>query len=244
MSSALRNGEWRSILHGSPKHIATSSKPSRLGRSQRGPARTSWGRRRVTTIAPTTVTAIGQRGSPVTPTRCSAALVGPSGDLGGSMFRAVTTLRASGPGISARRRFGGIGQIGGNRPSQLRWATSDSERPAGGRCWSQGGDERRRPPNRALLLSPRSKRVRPGSARLHFFSRPRRPRYRKDGMSGRGVAGRLKGCRPSASKDIRRRHARIAPARPVVRTRRADRDPRYAMGRAERCPRQVRREER
>ena len=31
----------------------------------------------------------------------------------------------------------------------------------------------------ALSLPPRSKRVRPGSARLHFFSRPRRPRCRK-----------------------------------------------------------------
>ena len=29
---------------------------------------------------------------------------------------------------------------------------------AGRRCWSQGGDERRRPPNRALLLSPNLKR--------------------------------------------------------------------------------------
>ena len=33
---------------------------------------------------------------------------------------------------------------------------------AGRRRWSQGGDERRRPPNRALLLSPTSKRARPG----------------------------------------------------------------------------------
>ena len=33
---------------------------------------------------------------------------------------------------------------------------------AGRRCWSQGSDERRRPPNRALLLSPTSKRARTG----------------------------------------------------------------------------------
>ena len=34
---------------------------------------------------------------------------------------------------------------------------------------------------------------------------------RKDGMSSEAWQGQLKGCRPSASKDIRRRHARIAP---------------------------------
>jgi hypothetical protein len=43
---------------------------------------------------------------------------------------------------------------------------------AGRRCWSQGGDERRRPPNRALLLSPRSKRVRPGLGATAFLLAP------------------------------------------------------------------------
>ena len=43
---------------------------------------------------------------------------------------------------------------------------------AGRRCWSQGGDERRRPPNRALLLSPRSKRVRPGLGTTAFVLVP------------------------------------------------------------------------
>ena len=45
---------------------------------------------------------------------------------------------------------------------------------AGCRCWSQGGDERRRPPSRALLLSPRSTRARPGLGATAFVLVPAR----------------------------------------------------------------------
>ena len=65
---------------------------------------------------------------------------------------------------------------------------------AGRRCWSQGGDERRRPPNRALLLSPRSS-YRPPSSERGCFARhcgraARRYRRRRVGRraSARAVA--------------------------------------------------------
>ena len=45
---------------------------------------------------------------------------------------------------------------------------------AGRRCWSKGGDERRRPPNRALLLSPTSARQRARRRTIGFVLRTTR----------------------------------------------------------------------
>jgi len=80
---------------------------------------------------------------------------------------------------------GGLHKQGGYRPARRHKRASracslrasariEAVVRAGRRCWSQGGDERRRPPNRVLLLSPSSTRRASRGATIPFIPAPPR----------------------------------------------------------------------
>ena len=70
------------------------------------------------------------------------------------------------------------------------------------RCWSQGGDEQRRPPNRALLLSPRSKAQEAGARRDCISSRDRCLFSHRNG-GARFTSSRMSGIWQGAQREKR-----------------------------------------
>ena len=76
---------------------------------------------------------------------------------------------------------------------------------AGRRCWSQGGDERRRPPNRALLLSPNLRSATVIRGVIPFDGeRSCNPPSRRDRNATKAIVP----ARPPGTIAVREKHAR------------------------------------